>query len=220
MPTSAIIKAKLLFVDDDRTYLDFLQQTFAEFSRNQWEMKCVADAVQALEFLHREPVDLAVLDLHMPNVDGLQLMRLLKREFPALQMAFLTGQSDEQSRRTGLEAGAALFLEKPAGLAGMESLFATINELARWQQRSGERGVVRRTRLLDLVKMECKSGNSRLFEVVAAEERGQIWIKAGAVVHALAPGKRGQPAFFHLLCLPQAELHRAAAPSCWSADRT
>ena len=207
MPTSDIIKAKLLFVDDDRTFLDFLHQTFVEFSRNEWEMECVTDAAQALEFLRHEKVDLAMLDLRMPDVDGLQLLRMLRREFPALQMAFLTGQADEQSRRTGLEEGAALFLEKPASLAGMESLFATINELARWQQRLGERGVVRRAGLLDLVKMECKSGNSRLIEVVAAEERGQIWIKAGAIIHALALEKRGQSAFTHLICLLQAEFH-------------
>jgi DNA-binding response OmpR family regulator len=207
MPTSDIIKAKLLFVDDDRTFLDFLHQTFVEFSRNQWEMKCVTDAAQALEFLRHEKVDLATLDLQMPNVDGLQLLRMLKREFPTLQMAFLTGQGDGQSRRIGLEEGAALFLEKPASLAGMENLFATINELARWQQRLGERSVVRRAGLLDLVKMECKSGNSRLLEVVAAEERGQIWIKAGAIIHALAPEKCGQSAFTHLMCLPQAEFH-------------
>ena len=207
MATSDIIRAKLLFVDDDRTFLDFLHQTFAEFSHNLWEMKCVTDAAQALECLRREPVDLAMLDLRMPGMDGLQLLRMLKREFPALQVALLTGQADEQSRRSSLEEGAALFLEKPASLAGMESLFATINELARWQQRLGRRGVVRRAGLLDLVKMECQSGNSQLFEVFGAEEHGQIWIKQGAIIHALAPEKCGQSAFVHLICLPQAEFH-------------
>ncbi|MSU57832.1 MAG: response regulator [Pedosphaera sp.] len=207
MLVSDIIKAKLLFVDDDQSFLDFVKQTFGELSRNQWELTCVTDAAQALAALRREPVDLAMLDLKMPGVDGLQLLRMLKREFPTLQMAFLSGQADEQSRRVGLEEGAALFLEKPASLAGMESLFATINELARWQHRMGGRSVVRRAGLLDIVKMECKSGNSRLFEVFGAEERGQIWIKEGVIVHALAPDKRGQSAFAHLVCLTDAEFH-------------
>lgn len=207
MPPADIIKAKLLFVDDDRTFLDFLHQTFLEFSRGQWEMECATDAAAALAYLRHETVDLAVLDLNMPGVNGLQLLRMLKREFPNLQMAFLTGQGDEEARRLSLEEGAAMFLEKPASLAGMESLFATINELARWQQRLGGRGVVRRAGLLDLVRMECKSGNSRLLEVFGAEERGQIWIKAGLIIHALAPEKRGQSAFTHLVCLPNAEVH-------------
>src|SRR5262245_7583971 len=108
-----IIKAKVLFVDDDKSFLDFLSNTFLEFSRNQWDMKCVTDAAQALGHLRTQEIDLAVLDLQMPGVDGMQLLRMLKREFPALQIAFLTGQGDEQSRRSGLEEGAALFLEKP-----------------------------------------------------------------------------------------------------------
>lgn len=207
MPPADLIKARLLFVDDDRSFLDFLRETFTEFSRHQWEMEFATDAAQALAALRTKPVDLAMLDLNMPGVNGLQLLRMLKREFPALQMAFLSGQGDETSRRIGLEEGAAMFLEKPASLAGMESLFATINELARWQQRLGGRSVVRRAGLLDLVRMECKSGNSRLFEVFGAEESGQIWIKEGAIIHALAPEKRGQSAFTHLVCLPNAEFH-------------
>ena len=207
MPVSDIIKAKLLFVDDDQSFLDFLRQTFGEFSHGEWEMHFATHASQALDLLRAQSVDLAMLDLNMPDVDGMQLLRTLNQEFPALPKAFLTGQGDEHSRRAGLEEGAALFLEKPASLAGMESLFATINELARWQQRMGGRGVVRRASLLDLVKMECKSGNSRLFEIFGAGEQGQIWIKQGAITHALAPDKRGQSAFTHLVCLRDAEFH-------------
>jgi DNA-binding response OmpR family regulator len=207
MPVSDIVKAKLLFVDDDQSFLDFVKQMFEEFSHNQWEIACVTDAAHALAHLRRETVDLALLDLQMPGVDGLQLLRMLKREFPMLQLAFLTGQGDEKSRRIGLEEGAAMFLEKPAGLAGMESLFATINELARWQQRMGGRSVVRRAGLLDIVKMECKSKNSRIFEVFGPQDSGQIWIKEGTIIHALAPEKRGQSAFTHLVCLSNAEFH-------------
>ena len=207
MPVTDIVKAKLLFVDDDQSFLDFIKHTFEEFSRNQWEISCVTDAAKALALLRTQTVDLAMLDLQMPGIDGLQLLRMLKREFPTLQLAFLSGQGDEKSRRIGLEEGAAMFLEKPASAAGMESLFATINELARWQQRMGGRSVVRRAGLLDIVKMECKSKNSRLFEVLGPEESGQIWIKEGTIIHALAPEKRGQSAFTHLVCLPNAEFH-------------
>jgi len=207
MPVRDPIKARLLFVDDDQSFLDFVKETFVEFSHNEWNMTCVTDAAQALAVLRRESVDLAMLDLQMPGVDGLQLLRMLRREFPALQMAFLTGKGDEKTRRIGLEEGAALFLEKPANLAGMESLFATINELARWQQRMGGRSVLRRAGLLDLIKMECKSKNSRLFEVFGPEESGQIWVKEGEIIHALAPEKRGQSAFTHLVCLPAVEFH-------------
>ncbi len=219
--TSDIAKAKILFVDDDQSFLDMISQAFGDFSQGAWEIQLALDAPRALEIVRRQPVDLAVLDLRMPGVDGLQLLGALNRDFPGLQKVFLTGQGDERSRLAGLESGAALFLEKPASYAGMESLFATLNELARWQQRQGERGVLRPAGLLDIVKMECKSANSRLLEVFAGAVRGQIYIKEGAIIHAISEGRRGQSALTYLVCLPGAEFHlrQFVEPSERSIDR-
>ena len=205
--TSDVAKTRILFVDDDKSFLDLISHAFGDFSKGAWEIDAATNAAQALGILRQHPVDLAVLDLRMPGVDGMQLLGTLSRDFPGLQKVILTGQGDERSRLAGLESGAALFLEKPASFAGMESLFATLNELARWQQKQGGRGVLRRAGLMDIVKMECQSGNSRLFEVFAGGVPGQIYIKQGSIVHAIAEGRRGQSAFIHLVCLPDAEFH-------------
>ena len=203
--TGNVGKTRVLFIDDDQSFLDVIYQAFGELGKDVWEIYVAIGADRALELLRRQPMDLAVLDLHMPDVDGLQLLDTLNRDFPGLQKAFLTGQADGHSRSAGLESGAALFLEKPASLDGMESLFATLNELAQWQRKQGGRGVLRRVGLLDIVKMECQSGNSRLFEVVAGGVTGQIYIQEGSIVHALTEGRRGQSAFTYLVCLPNAE---------------
>ncbi len=205
MPEPSPAKTRVLFVDDDSGFLEMVNRVFGELSQGAWDIYLAADAENALRQLKRQPVDLAVLDVCMPGVDGLQLLRTLAQEFPALPKVLLTGGADHQTRVDGLEGGAQLFLEKPTTAPGFLTVFATLNELAKWHLKQGARDVLPRAGLLDLVKLECVSGNSRLFEVVAGETRGLIYVKEGNIVHAETEGRRGQSAFTFLATLPAAE---------------
>jgi len=207
MSNNETTKASVLFVDDDDAFLQLLETALASFSRGGWKIYLTTGADNALRVLKEHPVHLAVLDINMPGVSGLDLLKVLNRDYPGLQKVFLTGLADQQTRLSGLEGGADLFLEKPANLAGLESVFATLNELVRWQQKQGARGDVRPARLLDIIKMECSSGNSRLFEVFGETARGQIFVKEGAIVHAQSDGRRGQSAFTHLASQLNAEFN-------------
>lgn len=207
MSNNAAANSRILFVDDDAAFLQMAEQAFGGLSKGSWEIHLATDASRALTILKEHPIDLTVLDVNMPGVSGLELLNVLNRDHPNLQKVFLTGVADEQARITGLEGGAELFLEKPGNLAGMESVFATLDELVRWQKKQGERGVLRPAGLIDVIKMECMSGNSRLFEVVSEKARGQIFIKEGVITHAQADGRRGQSAFTHLASQPDAEFN-------------
>jgi DNA-binding response OmpR family regulator len=207
MSNSAAANRRILFVDDDDAFLQMAEQAFGGLSKGSWEIHLATNAEKALTVLKEHPIDLTVLDVNMPGVSGLELLNVLNRDHPHLQKVFLTGMADEQTRITGLEGGAELFLEKPGNLAGMESVFATLDELVRWQKKQGARGVLRPAGLIDVIKMECMSGNSRLFEVVSENARGQIFIKEGVIMHAQAEGRRGQSAFTHLASQPDAEFN-------------
>jgi CheY-like chemotaxis protein len=221
MPNNSGATAKVLFVDDDGGFLQLVEQAFGHFGQGNWEIHLATDAARALAILKQHPVHLAVLDINMPEVSGLDLLKVLNRDYPALQKVFLTGLTDEQTRICGLEGGAELFLEKPANLAGLQSVFATLNELVRWQQKQGTRGNLRPARLLDIIKMECSSGNSRVFEVFGETARGQIFVKDGGIIHAVADGRRGQSAFTHLASQLNAEfnLKQFVEPPERSIDR-
>jgi DNA-binding response OmpR family regulator len=207
MSNSAAANSRVLFVDDDAAFLQMVEQAFGSLSKGSWEIHVATDAARALTVLKEHPVDLTVLDVNMPGVSGLELLGVLNRDHPNLQKVFLTGLADEKARISGLEGGAELFLEKPGNLAGMESVFATLDELVRWQRKQGARGALRPAGLLDVIKMECMSGNSRLFEVFSEIARGQIFIKDGVITHAQADGRRGQSAFTHLASQPNAEFN-------------
>jgi CheY-like chemotaxis protein len=221
MPDSPAIQARVLFVDDDLSFLQMMRDVFGSASGGAWEIQTATSGGDALQRLRARAVDLAVMDVFMPGMDGLQLLRLLNVEFPSLPKVLLTGMPDTNTREQALEGGAALFLEKPASAAGYDSVYATLNELVRWHKRFSERGALKRLSLLDLVKLECKSGNSRLFEVFTGDVRGEIYIKEGVIIHAIMPGRRGQSAFTYLTTSPGAVfyLRRFVEPNEKSVDR-
>ena len=205
MPEPTPARTRVLFVDDDSGFLEMVNRVFGELSRGAWDIFLAGDAASALRLLKKQSVDLAVLDVCMPEVDGLQLLETLNRDCPTLPKVLLTGGPSGETRVAGLEGGAQLFLEKPTTPPGFQTVFATLNELVKWHQKQGARGTVRRAGLLDLVKLECVSGNTHLFEVQAGETHGLIYVKEGSIVHAETEGRRGQSAFTFLATLPEAE---------------
>lgn len=221
MPDSPAIQARVLFVDDDLSFLQMMRDVFGGTAGGAWEIQTATSGGDALQRLRARVVDLAVMDVFMPGMDGLQLLRLLNVEFPSLPKVLLTGMPDTNTREQALEGGAALFLEKPASAAGYDSVYATLNELVRWHKRFSERGALKRLSLLDLVKLECKSRNSRLFEVFTGDMRGEIYIKEGVIIHAIMPGRRGQSAFTYLTASPGAVfyLRQFVEPIEKSVDR-
>lgn len=208
-------------MDDDHGFLEMVNEVFGQLGKEAWEIHQAANANEALTTIQEHSIDLVVLDLVMPGVGGMDLLKILDRDFPDLQKVLLTGGTEEKDRISGLEGGADLFLEKPANLAGLESVFATLNELARWQQKMGARGSVRPASLLDIIRMECASGNSRLLDVSFENVKGQIYVKAGVIVHAETEGRRGQSAFSFLASRRDAEfsLKQFVEPPERSVDR-
>jgi len=202
MPDSPAIKAKVLFVDDDMSFLQMVRDVFGEASGGAWDIQTATSGGDALLRLRRAKMDIAVIDVFMPVMDGLQLLRMLNEEFSSVPKVLLTGMPDGNTRAAALEGGAALFLEKPANAAGYASVFATLNELMRWHQRFSAQGALRQLTILDLVRLECKSGNSRIFEVFIGEMRGEIFVKEGDIIHATMPDRRGQSAFTYLTTTP------------------
>jgi len=76
----------------------------------------VFDGEQALEFLRDEEPDVMVLDLKMPGIDGMEVLRRVKREHPAIEVIILTGHGSEKDRAACMEAGAFAYLQKPVDI--------------------------------------------------------------------------------------------------------
>jgi CheY-like chemotaxis protein len=203
-----IIKRKaLLFVDDDVEFLNNIQALFAEMARGKWDIFAAENHAQALALLAKLRVDLVVLDIGMPGLDGIQFLQLLGRTHPGQPVAILTGLATEEHRKTCLESGAAMFLEKPVVLNGFATIYAALDALAGAQPQGGFRGMMRRVGLQEVLQLECLGRKSSVLEIFTGKVRGRIFICDGAIVHADSGTLQGEMALYGMLALRGGEFN-------------
>lgn len=203
----AILK-KVLFIDDNLQFLEMIERLMGNWSRGEWQIFLAQNSGKALLILQEHSIDLAVVDVQMPVVDGIQFLALLNRKYPHVQKVTLSAYADEASRTACLAQGAELFLEKPRDPADLELIFTTLRELARHKPvAAGFRGVLRQVSLEDVIQMECLNKNSSILEVNAGSWQGRIFIKDGAILHAEAGGRNGEAALNKILSLKGGEFN-------------
>jgi CheY-like chemotaxis protein len=199
-PSDASKLFHVLFVDDSLAFLELFGALCQEYSRRTWQLYTATSADKALLTLQDRPVDLVVLDIGMPMLDGLQLLAIVRRRYPGMKVAVLTGNASDTRRADALANGAELFLEKPVTAEGMKSAFNVLHDLVSWDSE-GFSGSVRQVGLQEVIQMECNGRHSSVLEIRSPERRGQIYIEAGAVIHANAGDATGEQAFFQLLSM-------------------
>jgi DNA-binding response OmpR family regulator len=104
-----VAKEKILVVDDEAKIVELVR---AYLERDGYQVLTAYDGRQALELARRERPDLMVLDLMLPEVDGLEVCRILRRE-SSLPIIMLTARDEEPDKLVGLELGADDYITKP-----------------------------------------------------------------------------------------------------------
>lgn len=118
------MKEKVLVVEDDPAIRDALSYNLG---REGYEVKAVGDGLAALEAARAAVPDLVVLDLMLPELDGFDVTRTLRKE-SNVPILMLTARDDEIDRVLGLELGADDYLTKPFS---MRELIARIKAMLR-----------------------------------------------------------------------------------------
>ena len=103
---------KILIVDDE---IDILEILSYNFKKENYEVFTIDNGVDAIELAKKEIPDLIILDVMMPQMDGIEACRLLKEE-PSLAntiIIFLTARGEEYSEIAGFDVGADDYITKP-----------------------------------------------------------------------------------------------------------
>lgn len=198
-------KFQVLFVDDSRDFLEVFGELCSVLANQTWDIHFATSADQALVVLQQLPIDLAVLDIGMPLVDGLQLLGIIGRRHPGVKLAVMTGLATESNRAAGLANGAELFIEKPVSADDTRIVFNMLNDLVSWPHREGFSGTLRQVGLQEVIQMECTGRRSLILEIRNQQLRGQIYIEVGAITHAVAGDLVGDNALYRLLSLTGGE---------------
>jgi two-component system response regulator MprA len=119
------VNHRLLVADDDRAIRQSLGRALG---LEGYEVTLVADGAEALEAIRTDPPAAVVLDVMMPNVDGLTVCRVMRSEGDRTPVLMLTARTETADRVAGLDAGADDYLSKPFDL---DELLARVRALLR-----------------------------------------------------------------------------------------
>ena len=103
-------RVRLLYVDDDRDSCEILG-LLLDLSRI--ETKAVASGKEALHLMQAERFDLYLLDVWLPDLDGLELCQRMRKIDPHTPIVFFSGVADIEDHNRGLAAGATAYVSKP-----------------------------------------------------------------------------------------------------------
>ncbi len=111
---------RLLLVDDER---EFVQTLSERLSMRDIDSAVVYDGESALNLMATDEPEVMILDLKMPGIDGMEVLRKVKKERPGVEVVILTGHGSEDDKAVCMELGAFAYLQKPVDI---EELSATL----------------------------------------------------------------------------------------------
>jgi DNA-binding NtrC family response regulator len=124
MPNSV----KLLLVDDEVGFVDVLSK---RLSKRNMVVTAAYSGTEAIQTLRKQDFDVAVLDLKMEDMDGIEILKIFKKLVPTMPVIMLTGHGSEQAAREGVASGAFDYLTKPSDL---EDLVAKIMQAVKQEK--------------------------------------------------------------------------------------
>jgi len=124
---------RLLLIDDEKDFVKILSK---RIRRRNISVTEAFSGVEGIQALRAEEFDVAVLDLKMEDMDGIEVLKMLKIMAPRLVVIMLTGHGSAEAAEQGIRLGAFDYLTKPCEL---EELLEKIREAYAHRQQ-GERG--------------------------------------------------------------------------------
>jgi DNA-binding NtrC family response regulator len=124
---------KVMLVDDEEAFVDTLSKRLNKRGLN---IRTASGGKEALNRLEEEQIDVVILDVKMPDMDGIETLREIKWRFPLVEVIMLTGHATVTSAIDGMKLGALDYLIKPCD---MEVLLAKVNEAKEKKDKQEER---------------------------------------------------------------------------------
>jgi DNA-binding NtrC family response regulator len=123
----------VLLVDDEKGYLHVLSNRLA---RRGITSTAAFSGTQAIQILRKNDFHVVVLDLKMEDMDGIEVLKVIKRMVPTLPVIILTGHGSQTAAREGIAYGAFDYLSKPCELL---TLIDKIHQAHRYQQKASSK---------------------------------------------------------------------------------
>jgi putative two-component system response regulator len=189
----------ILIADDDKDY----RELYSDLLRSEgFQTFCAKDGAQALAVLHHERIDLALVDVMMPKMDGMSVCREVKNnpETRLVPILLVTGWASDRGLLTGIESGADAYLKKPIDNIELITRVRALIEKKRFTDdlENTERVLLSFTEIAE-AKNPYTAGHGyrvsqsalRLATHIGLSSEEREWVRRGALLHDI--GKVGVP---------------------------
>ena len=132
MPTPIPSLATILIIEDDPHQAEYLQTLL--MLQTQWKITVADTGQAALAYLKSNPVEIILLDIYLPDFNGLELLQVIKSQYPDVAVIAMTTQSNTELIVQSIQTGAHDFLEKPIS---EKRLLVTLSNTITHRQLSG-----------------------------------------------------------------------------------
>ncbi len=122
------VPSKILLVDDER---EFVQTLSERLLMRDLGSAVAYDGESALEVAREDEPDVMILDLKMPGIDGIEVLRRVKNTQPDIEVIILTGHGTEKDRQLCMQLGAFAYLQKPVDVEELSATIQRANEKIR-----------------------------------------------------------------------------------------
>jgi DNA-binding NtrC family response regulator len=120
----------ILLVDDEEDFIEMLSLRLKESGEN---VLAAYSGSQCLEVLEKSEIDVIILDIKMPGMDGIETLQEIKKRHPLVEVIMLTGHGTIETAIEGMKLGAFDFLLKPSDF---DDLFEKLKNARRRKARS------------------------------------------------------------------------------------
>jgi len=127
------IPTKVLVVDDEKDFVEMLSLRLKEMGE---QVDAVYNGQDCLNKLEGSEVDVVILDIKMPGMDGIETLKEIKKRSPMVEVIMLTGHGSAESAVEGMKLGAFDYLLKPADI---DSLTEKVNGARKRKEEHKER---------------------------------------------------------------------------------
>jgi CheY-like chemotaxis protein len=185
---------KVLVVDDEETLTWSMTKTLAK-DKGKYELVIANTGSEALNVLERDPIDVVVTDIKMPDIDGLELLSIIRKQYPSTKVIIMTAYGSPEIHKEATRRGSFFYVEKPFEISDIRTLILKALE----EKRGGFVGQVVDLQLVDIIQMGCLGRFTMSLSVAKGTEEGLIYFKNGEIAHAEIGDLEGKEALFTML---------------------
>ena len=190
---------KVLIVDDEETLTWSMAKSLSK-DKDKYEVLIANNGREALHLLKANKIDLVITDIRMPDINGLDLLVMNKKEFAETKVIIMTAYGSSDVQKEANQRGSLFYIEKPFEISEIRKIIIDLIG-----KRRGFHGKVVGLQLTDIIQMNCLSRLTTALIVTRDGEKGVIYFNEGEVVHAECGEQKGTEAFYKILSWQEGE---------------